>query len=58
VNRMTSATTDLVEFKNYMNRYECDCYRMQLSLFCVLLQKGLKEQPVTTHAHCAVYVSS
>jgi len=41
---MTSTTTDLVEYKNYMNGYEPDFYRAQLWLFYVLLRKGLKEE--------------
>ena len=57
MNRMTSTTTDFVEYKNYMNRYEPDFYRAQLSLFYELLRKGLKEESLPTHKHSAAYIS-
>ena len=57
VNRMTSTTTDLVEYKNYMNRYETDFYRAQFSLFYVLLRRGLKEESLPTHEDSAAYIS-
>jgi hypothetical protein len=54
---MTSTTTDLVEYKNYMNGFEPDFYRAQLSLFYILLRKGLKEKSLPTHEHSAAYIS-
>jgi len=40
-----------------MNSYEPDFYRAQLSLFYVVLRKGLQEESVPTHEYSAAYIS-